>query len=171
MGLGNHQRLDSPTEAPHSICMPVTTHPRGVGAGDAVSSPGPKLTMRRAYLTVHLWVGTVAALFLFALGISGSIIAFENEIDRALNPKLTWIDPGQTRLTLAQTIRSLKTANPGFQVEVIAPSQRDDVAWVAYLANENNDDGVVVALDAEAWEERRQRLEKLGSPLLAPLPR
>lgn len=96
--------------------------------------------MRRAYLTVHLWVGIIAALFLFALGISGSIIAFENEIDRALNPKLTWIDPGQTRLTLAQTIRSLKTAYPGFEVEVIAPSQRDDVAWIAYLANENNED-------------------------------
>jgi uncharacterized iron-regulated membrane protein len=101
------------------------------------------LTMRRVYLTTHLWVGIIAALFLLALGASGSLVAFENEIDRALNPKLTWIDPGQKRLTLAQMTGMLRAAYPGFDVTGIAPSERDDVAWNAYLTNKINEDRAI----------------------------
>lgn len=91
--------------------------------------------MRRVYLTIHLWVGMIAALLLFALGVSGSVVAFEDEIDRALNPKLTWVDPGQRRLTLAQMITKLGAANPGFEVAAIALSPRENLAWAAYLTN------------------------------------
>lgn len=94
--------------------------------------------MRRIYLAIHLWVGVLSALFLFALGVSGSLVAFENEIDRALNPKLTWIDPGPTRLTLAEMMAKLRAASPGFGVAGIGPSERDDVAWSAFLTNEAN---------------------------------
>jgi uncharacterized iron-regulated membrane protein len=94
--------------------------------------------MRRIYLAIHLWVGVFSALFLFALGVSGSLVAFENEIDRALNPKLTWIDPGHTRLMLAEMMSKLRAASPGFEVAGIAPSERDDVAWNAFLTNEAN---------------------------------
>lgn len=99
--------------------------------------------MRRVYFSIHLWAGVVAALFLFALGVSGSLVAFENEIDRALNPKLTWIEAGQTRLTLAQMTSKLRAANPGFEVAGLAPSQRDDVAWDAYLTGQKNDNRAV----------------------------
>ena len=97
------------------------------------------MTIRRVYLMVHLWVGMIAALFLFALGVSGSILAFENEIDRALNPKLTWIEPGQKRLTLAQMAEKLRAAYPGFEVAAIGLSDREDVAWNAYLTSQNAD--------------------------------
>jgi hypothetical protein len=70
--------LDSPAETLQSGWMSVNTHRRDVPAEDAVPVRGRKLTMRRAYLAVHLWVGIIAALFLFALGVSGSIVAFEN---------------------------------------------------------------------------------------------
>ena len=69
--------------------------------------------MRRVILTIHLWAGMTAALFLFALGVSGSMMAFENEIDRALNPNLTWITAGPARLTLAEMIAKLEAAYPG----------------------------------------------------------
>ncbi|HKR26543.1 MAG TPA: PepSY-associated TM helix domain-containing protein [Acidobacteriaceae bacterium] len=91
--------------------------------------------MRRAYLMVHLWAGMIAALFLLALGVSGSIVAFENEIDRALNPKLTWIEPGAKRLTLAQMAAKLEAAYPGSAVMAIGLSDRDDVAWNALLTS------------------------------------
>lgn len=115
--------------------MPVTT--RDVPAEDAVPVPGRKLTARRIYLAIHLWAGIIAALFLFALGVSGSIVAFENEIDRALNPKLTWIDPGQKRLTLAQMADKLRAASPGFKVVAIGFSDRENIAWNAYLTNQS----------------------------------
>jgi uncharacterized iron-regulated membrane protein len=91
--------------------------------------------MRRIFLTIHLWAGVIAALFLFALGVSGSLVAFENEIDRALNPKLTWVDASPTRLTLAEMIAKLEAANPGDTVGELGFSERDDVAWGAFLSS------------------------------------
>ena len=91
--------------------------------------------MRRVILTIHLCTGMAAALFLFALGVSGSLMAFENEIDRALNPRLTWIDAGPVRLTLAEMIAKLQASYPGYRVAGIELSQRDDVAWTAFLTN------------------------------------
>jgi uncharacterized iron-regulated membrane protein len=91
--------------------------------------------MRRVFLTIHLWAGLIAASFLFALGVSGSLVAFENEIDRALNPKLTWVDARPVRLTLAAMIAKLEAVNPGYHVAGLSLSQRDDVAWGAFLTN------------------------------------
>jgi uncharacterized iron-regulated membrane protein len=97
------------------------------------------LTMRRVCFTIHLFGGIIGALLLFALGVSGSVVAFENEIDRALNPKLTWINPGKNRLTLAQMTGKLTAAYPGFVVTAVASSERDDLAWSALLTNEINE--------------------------------
>jgi uncharacterized iron-regulated membrane protein len=96
--------------------------------------------MRRVFLTIHLWAGLIAALFLLALGVSGSLVAFENEIDRALNSKLTWVDAGPARLTLAEMIAKLEAANSGYTVAGFGLSDRDDVAWGAFLANKAGDD-------------------------------
>jgi uncharacterized iron-regulated membrane protein len=97
---------------------------------------GNSLILRRVILTIHLWAGLVAALFLFGLGVSGSLVAFENEIDRALNPKLTWITAGSHQLTLAEMTAKLKAAYPGFDVAGMGMSDRDDVAWSAFLEND-----------------------------------
>ena len=43
---------------------------------------------RNWILRFHLWIGLPAALFLLVLGLSGAIIAFENDYDRWLNPHL-----------------------------------------------------------------------------------
>lgn len=42
--------------------------------------------LRAAITTLHRWFGLVAAVWLFGIALSGSIIAFHGEIDRALNP-------------------------------------------------------------------------------------
>lgn len=99
--------------------------------------------MRRLFLTIHLWAGLIAALFLFALGASGSLVAFENEIDRALNPRLTWVDASPARLTLAQTIAELQAANPGYTVRGFELSERNDVAWDAFLSNHTGENRAV----------------------------
>jgi uncharacterized iron-regulated membrane protein len=41
--------------------------------------------MRKLLLTLHLWLGCVAALLFIILGVTGSLMVFEEEIDRALN--------------------------------------------------------------------------------------
>ncbi len=37
--------------------------------------------MRKWILKIHLWIGLVSAAFLIVMGLSGAIIAFENDYD------------------------------------------------------------------------------------------
>jgi uncharacterized iron-regulated membrane protein len=46
--------------------------------------------MRRLLLKIHLYLGLVAALFLVVLGLTGSIMTFEGDIEHWLHPSLWW---------------------------------------------------------------------------------
>jgi len=50
----------------------------------------------------YLCAGLLASVFLFLLRVSGSLVAFENEINRALNPRLTWVEPRTQRISVAE---------------------------------------------------------------------
>jgi uncharacterized iron-regulated membrane protein len=43
---------------------------------------------RRLWLEVHLYLGLVAGVFFVVLGLTGSVLVFPSQIDRALNPQL-----------------------------------------------------------------------------------
>jgi uncharacterized iron-regulated membrane protein len=58
--------------------------------------------LRKLLLTLHLWAGLTAGIFLILLSVTGSLMVFEEEIDRALNPKLTWIKPSEKPLSLTE---------------------------------------------------------------------
>src|SRR5215468_4271212 len=73
--------------------------------------------MRKLLLQLHLWAGLIAALFLLLLGVSGAIVAFEDEIDRALNAKLSYVQPQGQPLTLEEISAKLTTAHPGAKIE------------------------------------------------------
>src|SRR5262249_17199785 len=49
-------------------------------------------TARRVFLKIHLWLGLAAAIFLVILGLTGSIMAFEGDIDHWLHPSLWYVD-------------------------------------------------------------------------------
>ena len=44
--------------------------------------------MRQAFVLVHRYLGLTMALFLIVAGLTGSVMAFEDEIDAWLNPEL-----------------------------------------------------------------------------------
>jgi uncharacterized iron-regulated membrane protein len=89
--------------------------------------------MRRLLLTLHLWLGCVAALLFIILGVTGSVMVFEEEIDRALNSKMTWVRPAGPRLPLTQIKAELEGSHPGFEVQGFEIPLRDDVSWFAFL--------------------------------------
>ena len=60
-------------------------------------------------------------------------MVFENEIDRALNPRLTWVTRGEKRLTLTEMKSRLEEKYPGRAVVGFVISPRNDIAWVASL--------------------------------------
>jgi uncharacterized iron-regulated membrane protein len=89
--------------------------------------------MRKVLLRLHLCAGLIAGVFLILLGVTGSFMAFEAEIDRALNPKLTWIVPGEKRLALTEIKSRLEKRYAGRTVVGFSISPRNDIAWGAAL--------------------------------------
>jgi uncharacterized iron-regulated membrane protein len=89
----------------------------------------------------------VAGIFLTVLGVTGSFLVFENEIDRALNPKLTWVTPGEKRLTLTDVKSRLEERYPGRTVVGFFMSPRADIAWGAALESEASQEPLNVAFN------------------------
>jgi len=58
--------------------------------------------MRRLILTLHLTVALVAGLLILTLGVTGSIMAFEPELQHALNPGLSYVTPTGSPKPLAE---------------------------------------------------------------------
>ncbi len=85
------------------------------------------MSVRTAFLKLHLWVGLAAALLVTSLGVTGTILVFENEIDRALNPMMK-VAPQSGNLSIAQLTDAVSKQ---FQRPVInvGMNPRPDLAW------------------------------------------
>lgn len=72
--------------------------------------------MRRQLVRLHRWFGIAIALILFIAGLTGAIIAWDHELDAALNPsffKARAVGPALSGLELA---RRVEAADPRLQV-------------------------------------------------------
>ena len=56
------------------------------------------MTMRKIVLTIHLYLGLAAGIFLMILGLTGSVMAFESDIDHWLHRDLWYVTPGRKLL-------------------------------------------------------------------------
>src|SRR5580698_10512381 len=51
------------------------------------------MALHKVILTIHLCLGLAAAIFLLILGLTGSVMAFEGDIDHWLHPDLWYVSP------------------------------------------------------------------------------
>jgi len=72
--------------------------------------------MRQIIFKLHLIGGFVAALFVVVLGVTGSIMAFEDEIDHLTNPHLFTVTPVGTPMRLTNLGAAVLAANPGKRI-------------------------------------------------------
>lgn len=103
--------------------------------------------LRKTVLYLHLCAGLIAAVFLILLGASGSLMVFEDEIDRALNPKLTWVIPAGEWLTLGEMKSRLEQNFPGKAVFAFSVPPRNDMAWGASLRGGTSQEPLNVAFN------------------------
>src|ERR1700733_4056153 len=82
-------------------------------SGDAM----PVMGLRATLLKVHLWVGMAAGLFLFALGLSGALLTFEDIIDPALNASAWFVKPQGRPLKLTQVTQAIRQTFPQSPIE------------------------------------------------------
>jgi uncharacterized iron-regulated membrane protein len=104
-----------------------------------VDSPPPVPTkdaaVRRLIFNIHLLLALTAGAFLTLLGITGSIIAFEQEWDGLLHPHLSYVSPRKRALSLGEIsdavsrryigepiVAFLLPSSPGLSAQVVLPS-------------------------------------------------
>jgi uncharacterized iron-regulated membrane protein len=69
--------------------------------------------VRKLIFNLHLYTALVAGIFVVILGVTGSIMAFEDQLDRIFNPALFTVQPGTHKLPIPQLLDTLRGAFPG----------------------------------------------------------
>ncbi|MBB4518538.1 PepSY-associated TM helix domain-containing protein [Paraburkholderia fungorum] len=72
--------------------------------------------MRRQLVRLHRWFGIAIALFLFIAGLTGAIIAWDHELDAALNPSFFKARAAGPALSGLELARRVEAADPRLQV-------------------------------------------------------
>jgi uncharacterized iron-regulated membrane protein len=93
--------------------------------------------VRNWILKIHLWVGLASAAFLIVMGLSGAIIAFENDYDHWFSPSIWYVTPQTQRVpqqALADMVRQ-KFAPAKIDV-IFLQDSRNDLAQVYFLSND-----------------------------------
>jgi uncharacterized iron-regulated membrane protein len=86
--------------------------------------------MRQFLLVSHRWIALVAAVFVFIVAATGSILVFEGAIDRALHPELWHVRPGAAPMSLDTIAAHARAAMPKAPVTGITLSPAADRADV-----------------------------------------
>jgi len=72
--------------------------------------------VRRLLFNLHLYTASIAGAFIVVLGVTGSIMAFEPEIDRLLHWKLWHVTPRGRALSISETGAAILRAFPGERI-------------------------------------------------------
>lgn len=72
--------------------------------------------MRTIVFNLHRYAGVIVGLFVVVLGVTGSIMAFEGDLDQAFNARLFRVDPGPHKLPLGKLEDRITRAYPGARI-------------------------------------------------------
>ncbi|MHA7838394.1 MAG: PepSY-associated TM helix domain-containing protein [bacterium] len=82
---------------------------------------------RRTAVLVHRWAGLALAGFLILAGLTGSLVAFHEELDRWLNPDVLTVQPSEAWLPVQSWVETAEAAHPNGRVLFVTlPRDRDD---------------------------------------------
>ena len=90
---------------------------------------------RYVVLKVHLYLGVAAAIFLLILSATGTVMAFEHDIERWVAPKLWLVTVGQRPLPEDELIRIAQTRFSPARVASVQMPPRPDVAQVMQMTD------------------------------------
>lgn len=112
----------------------MTARPSAVEATPrAGATPaGAGTALRSVLVRLHRWVGLATALFLFAAGLTGSVLAFQHEIDAWLNPHFYHAPGGGAALSPGALAGRVERAHPKLQVWYMEyPPETDHAALIS----------------------------------------
>jgi uncharacterized iron-regulated membrane protein len=72
--------------------------------------------MRKVLFNLHLYGALIVGLFIVTIGVTGSIMAFEDDLDRLFNPRLFKVQATGKPLAIADLFRAASAAFPGEKI-------------------------------------------------------
>jgi uncharacterized iron-regulated membrane protein len=72
--------------------------------------------VRKVFFTLHLYTGLAAAVFILIFGLTGSIMAFETEIDHVLHWHLSYVTPQGRPMSLTEIGAAVAKQFPGERI-------------------------------------------------------
>lgn len=86
-------------------------------------------SLRHLFVWLHRWSGLVMAAFLIVVGLTGSLLAFNVELERVFAPQLFAVEkPGAARLDLATLAERAQALVPKGHLELVAFTEPDQVS-------------------------------------------
>jgi uncharacterized iron-regulated membrane protein len=98
-------------------------------------------------LAVHRWLALVAGLFLMSQGLTGSLIAFRYELNRALHPGVLTVAPRAVPPSLGDVIKAAESALPGARVARVDYPRAADDAYILRLNDSRTGALSIAAVD------------------------
>ena len=89
--------------------------------------------MRRLLFNLHLYAALIAGAFIFVLGLTGSIMAFEPEIEHVLHWRLTYVKPQGRVLSLGEIRAAIEKAFPGEPIGAYGLSTARNISYQVEL--------------------------------------
>src|SRR6202035_5109092 len=93
------------------------------------------VTARKVLLQIHLYLGLFGAIFLVILGVTGSVMAFEGDIDHWLHPSLWYVKAGPRVLPEGQLIAKVQQQFAPARVGGVEMSPHPDLAQMMHLTD------------------------------------
>ncbi len=88
-----------------------------------------QLWLRKALFQVHLWLGVGLGLYFALVSLTGSLIVYKKEIERAMIPRLIHVDPLPQRQSLDAMVAKVKAAYPHLALNNIYLYWDPGVTW------------------------------------------
>jgi uncharacterized iron-regulated membrane protein len=87
------------------------------------------IALRRLVFRVHLWTAVLSGLFFVVLAVSGSLLGFQEKIDRALHFRLYEVVPAPQYLPLSEILSSVRKAFPSDDVVAVTMPMSPRDSW------------------------------------------
>ncbi len=101
---------------------------------------------------LHRYAGLAASFFVVVLGVTGALLAFEDEIDRALNPHLSFVIPQGTHLPWTDLAERAAAHYPGYNAVGMLLPARADLSLDVQLHNAWTRKNIAVAVNPYTGE-------------------
>ncbi|MBW3595794.1 MAG: PepSY domain-containing protein [Planctomycetes bacterium] len=94
-----------------------------------------RVALRRAWLTVHRWLGLTVGLLFVLLGLTGSLLVFDHAIDEWLNPNLLLTEGVGPRRPLAEAVAAAEAAYRGEpkQAAALSSPRVENGVWIVWF--------------------------------------